>query len=205
MGQSRHPLSIDGDGDGPGGQGTDDSARSDREIRRGSRFRHSREWHAVRPATAAQPIYFTTSYDDTVGGDTNGDGGATQPESNQWDSITFGTTSSGNVLDHVDVRYGGENVPGEIVVNTSQFSLINSSVSYSNTAGLFIQNADPTISGDDFKANAIGIRMDPNSNPAISNVTMISNGIDGVKSMAALSRATRIGMTRTWFIWCKTP
>mgnify|MGYP007051340336 CR=1 len=57
--------------------------------------------------TAVSPIVFTSLKDDGYGGDTNGDADASSPAAQDWVGIGFDTTSVGNVLDHVVVRYAG--------------------------------------------------------------------------------------------------
>jgi hypothetical protein len=52
-------------------------------------------------------IVFTSYPDDTVGGDTNGDGPSTGSPG-QWVGIGFGPGSLANVLDRVEVRYAGD-------------------------------------------------------------------------------------------------
>ena len=55
--------------------------------------------------TLAQPIYFTSINDISIGGDTNGNGGATAPAPGDWNSIILdGATVS---LQHVQMQYGG--------------------------------------------------------------------------------------------------
>jgi RHS repeat-associated protein len=129
--------------------------------------------------TDAKPIIFTESQDDEAGGALGPSNSSPAP--GRWEAIVLNASSTGSVLDHVEARYGGENVPGAIIVNGGQLSLANSKVSGSATAGVRIQNASPTISGVFFQDNAIAASMDLGSNPAINNVTMLNNIVNALQ------------------------
>lgn len=59
--------------------------------------------------TVAQPITFTSERDDSVGGDTNGDGNATEPAGGDWGAIAIGGEAD---LTHTRVLYGGGTAGG---------------------------------------------------------------------------------------------
>ena len=60
--------------------------------------------------TADAPVIFTSSKDDSYGGDTNGDGSATTPQKGDWTHISFGN-SSGNSMDYCKILYAGSATP----------------------------------------------------------------------------------------------
>jgi RHS repeat-associated protein len=131
--------------------------------------------------TAGSPIIFTGERDDTAGGDTNGDGSASVPGPGQWGRIEFRSTSTGSVLDHVEVRYGGYGSAGAVTVSAGQLTLSNSLVSKSSVAGLRITGANPTVTGNTFQDNSgAAVSMDLASNPAISGVTATNNAVNGL-------------------------
>lgn len=77
--------------------------------------------------TAVQPIYFTSIYDNTIGGSTGNT--TTTPSPGDWGWVLFRTGSNG-VLDYVEMRYGGKNardailrqeVGAEITINAGRF------------------------------------------------------------------------------------
>ncbi len=56
--------------------------------------------------TSDHPVIFTSSKDDSYGGDLNGDGSATTPQKGDWQFISFGT-SSNNQLNYCKILYAG--------------------------------------------------------------------------------------------------
>jgi len=141
--------------------------------------------------TAASAILFTSVRDDTgLDGelgtaddiDTNGDG-PSEGQKGDWARIGFAATSTGSVLDYVEVRYGGGSwSAGQVYVSGGELTMTNSVLRDSWTAGLRIEGGDPTLTDNTFQGNTgAAISMDLASNPTIGGVTLDDNGVNGVE------------------------
>ena len=60
----------------------------------------------VANGTAENPISFTSIKDDSVGGDTNANGAENSPSESDWVGLDFWNTSSGSVLNNIQIKYG---------------------------------------------------------------------------------------------------
>lgn len=88
--------------------------------------------------------YFTSSRDDAIGGDTNNDGGDTQPSPSDWGAIQYQDGSKG-IIEYAVIRYGGlGNRAGAVHTGAVSDLTIRGSILTNNTIGLYA--IGPTLS-----------------------------------------------------------
>lgn len=91
------------------------------------------------------PVYFTSWKDDTLCGDTNGDGSATIPAPGEWGYIEFGSGSHpSSIISHAVIRYAGHDLywGGAIRLNNTSPTLENITFTKNH------RNAAEIVSGD---------------------------------------------------------
>ena len=94
--------------------------------------------------TSNNKVYFSSERDDTLGGDTNGNGSSNSPAAGQWNAVHFRNGSSGTWT-YAELRYGGNN-GGAIALNNSSPSFDHITVKNSELAAITALPTDmPTI------------------------------------------------------------
>ncbi|MFA6301007.1 MAG: right-handed parallel beta-helix repeat-containing protein [Candidatus Paceibacterota bacterium] len=81
--------------------------------------------------TSIEPIYFTSLRDDSVGGDTNEDGGDSFPDEGDWDCIFMESSTGQSILNNVNIKYSGD----ELILYNNNFV---SSDALSSNKGIFV-------------------------------------------------------------------
>jgi hypothetical protein len=117
--------------------------------------------------TAEGPVYFTSYRDDTIGGDTNGDGGSTGSPGD-WNYIEFTDTSDDNtsMIDHAVIRFGGYSSTGAIYLNAASPTIKFSTIISNAFAGISVHSSDQKFVCNNIYSNeSYGIYSD---SPGIS-------------------------------------
>lgn len=143
--------------------------------------------------TVEQPIYFTGWSDDSVGGDSFGNGvdGGAAPRPGDWESLILeDATSSGSRLENVVLRYAGnaygptdgaQHNQAAIRLTASDATLANVRIRDVRSVGVRIEGGRPTLDGVDVQgAGSWPIYMNLAANPVLKNVTASGNANIGL-------------------------
>lgn len=123
-------------------------------------------------------IYITSLKDDSVGGDTNGDGDASQPTPGAWGAIRIGNEGTAT-FSHAVVKYGGTNISSSGNLTISE-SLVDSAMDNGvYTSGGVFYLTQTTVSN-----NGKGVRVENTMPLSITNTEVSSNTGDGLTVLA---------------------
>ncbi len=110
--------------------------------------------------TAARPVVVTSFKDDSFGGDTNGDGGATSPAPGDWGQVWLRAASTGSVLEEVVLAWGGADNVTDVLANlrvdAGRFSLVGGAVRRSKQRGIYAVRSSGEIRGVAVEDNVLG-------------------------------------------------
>jgi parallel beta-helix repeat protein len=135
--------------------------------------------HADGEPDATGTIVFTSIEDDFYGGDTNANGPLNALTGNSWSGVTFNNESSDvlSILDHVIIRR-------------------------SNSFGLTLNSASPTISNSSFRSNSnYGMYLTGASNPVLTANDFLDNGIAYYGTPAAINNTGSFNVNATGSWW----
>ncbi len=128
--------------------------------------------------TAANPVYFTSIKDDSVGGDTNDDATTTSPASGDWEYVKINSGATSTISNAV-FRYGGNatNAPfSDLDLNSGSLVATNDTFSSSTTYGLQMGGGTTSVTSSTFLNNgAYGFYMNGTSTFSLTSSTFIGN------------------------------
>jgi hypothetical protein len=153
--------------------------------------------------TPAAPVIFTDVRDDTAGGDTNGDGGASSPSPGHWHGTLFYGGSAGQFV-HTEVRYAGWGGYGAIDLQGANVTLAisDSRIRDCASAGFDFDHFAPLASISNTAVERCGIAADNvllTEVESFAGCTALSNAGDYVRvTSGSLAASATIGLANTF-------
>ena len=135
--------------------------------------------------TASQPIVFTSIQDDSVGGDSNGDGGASSPAAGQWYRIAINAGTASR-LSYATVRYGGwgsaNSNYGAIAVDNAgtEATIDHATITNNQRSGIKVYLGGAKVSASTISSNGNGISTNMGWFTVAERTQVTGNSGDGL-------------------------